>query len=280
MNRQLMQSLADRSGLAKKYGVHYVDASWPYLSVEHPAGAARVVGEAQKDEAQRKAYGRVFLRGQSKHYNEMRPSLFRGQTEVEIPDLLKAEKEFVKQIKERLPQARFRRPDLPALLQHYGYRTSWLDVVDNLFVAAWFASHKIGKDGDSGVEVLPSQATHGWLYLLATGASYGPLHVVDLRREHHPLSARPHVQHGVSVTPQDACMDIREIVIATMRVPLVSFGVSGALFEPIVMLPPKSEDHTLRILLEYNVDDIAREVETAIGVRHGALGRVSYLRSH
>jgi hypothetical protein len=193
---------------------------------------------------------------------------------------MKAEKEFVQRIKGSLPQARFRRRDLPALLQHYGYRTSWLDVVDNLFVAAWFAGHKIGKDGDSGVEVLPSQETHGWLYLLATRASDGPLRIVDLRREHHPLSARPHVQHGVSVTPQDACQDFREFVIATMRVPLASFGVSGALFEPIVMLPPKSADDTLRILLKHYVDDIAKEVETAIGVPHGALGRVSCLRSN
>ena len=36
------------------------------------------------------------------------------------------------------------------LLQHYGVRTKWLDVVDNIWIALWFAAHIAIPFGDRG----------------------------------------------------------------------------------------------------------------------------------
>ena len=104
MYQKLMQELAKRRGLARKFGVSYVKGEWPYLAVNHPAGAARVVGEA-KDKAA--GEGQIFLRGQADHHGGMRPSLFRGVSDAEVSLLRKAEQRLVQLIRAELPQDRF-----------------------------------------------------------------------------------------------------------------------------------------------------------------------------
>jgi hypothetical protein len=272
MERDLMQRLAKRTGLAKKFGVRYVDEEWPYLIVQHPVGAVRVVGEAK---GERTGNGLVFLRGQVKHYSEMRPSLFRGVSDSDIPTLRSAERALTHAICHIIPQERFKRPNLPALLQHYGFKTSWLDVVDNLFIAAWFAGRMLRTGEDGSLRADRSTAAYGWLYLITTEHSGLHLRIVDLRRDHHPLSARPHVQHGVSLAaPDEFVVDLRQFIIATLRIPLRPYSTSGALFDPSVIIPPSTVDDTLRILLKADVNRIAATIEERSGLSEGALGRV------
>ena len=267
-----MEELADRKGLARKFGVTYVEGDWPYLLVNHPAGAARVVGEA-KDKAA--GEGQIFLRGQASHCGGMRPRLFRDVADADVALLRRAERRLVKSIRDKLPQDRFGRDDLPALLQHYGFHTSWLDVVDNLFVAAWFAGRKLRTTDDDRTEVLPSADSDGWLFVLATDRDGQRLRPVDLRWDHHPLSARPHVQHGVSLfAEEESVVDLRNHVVATMRVPLKAFGTMGSMFDSSVMFPDSTLDHTLRVLLKYEVNKMAASAEFEFDVPSGAPGRV------
>lgn len=83
----------------------------------------------------------VAFRGQTQLFPELRPSLYRGaknqkqkQTkDRKIFDLLKVvDRGILSDI-----ETYAREP----LLQHYGFRTRWIDLVDNVWVALWFACH-------------------------------------------------------------------------------------------------------------------------------------------
>lgn len=267
MNTALMERLARRGGFAKRFGVEYVDGPWPHLNVGSPSGVARVVGEAKRD-----AYpGRVFVRGQASHHNAMLPSVFR-RAAADTACLRSAETEFVAKVRERIKVRRFQAANTAALLQHYGFRTTWLDAVDNLFVAYWFAEHELSANAEGFLKICKSGESWGWLFLL-----HPPImaRVVDLRTEHHPLSARPHVQHGVSLTDQpDADPDLREWVVATVRTP-VADSTGGTLFTASCLFPPGSGDHTLRLLLKHKVNELAAAVEQGHGLALETLGRTS-----
>lgn len=199
----VMWELAQRRAFCKKFRVKYVDRDWPYLEIERPTGVARLIGEVKR----LPGIGRVFIRGQTEHYNVMLPSLFRN-SEVGTEDLLAAERDFTKRVSQEIPVKRFQCPHLPALLQHYGFRTSWLDAVDNLFIASWFATTELRSSSDSFTEVVKSTKTYGWLFLIATNVGSNELTNLDLRSTSHPLSTRPHVQHGISLRPYDDTISV------------------------------------------------------------------------
>jgi len=274
MHNDLMRRLADRSDLAKKFGIRYFDGRWPYLEIDKPVGVARLIGEAM----QKVGKGRVFLRGQVQHHNAMVSSLFRGD---DAHDTLRAaEKDLVGRIRQKIGVGRFKRWYLPALLQHYGFRTSWLDVVDNLFVAVWFATHKLTAEADSTLKISEASEKHGWLYLIAPTAGSRRLRCVDLRTKHNPLSSRPQVQHGVSLAPRDPSeYDLRDFVVATVRFPTEEFTTTGSLFENSFLFPPPAADHTLKLLVKHGVNDIAVHIEKRHGLSQEALGRVSLVQS-
>lgn len=95
-----------------------------------------------------------------------------------------------------LKNRRFQRPSLSALLQHYGVKTTWLDVVDDLRIASWFAMHKI-----SGGRAEPRTQGSGWIYLLSSKSDTGCLEVLDLRMAHHGLILRTCSKDGQSGEP-------------------------------------------------------------------------------
>lgn len=88
--------------------------------------------------------GQVHFRGQSKVYPTMMASLYRTppkehpKTEV----LHTAINKYLKELRDTgatiggTPERAFE-----PLLQHYGMRTRWVDAVDNIWVALWFACH-------------------------------------------------------------------------------------------------------------------------------------------
>ena len=120
-----------------------VGRGWTVLSLRSPLGSRRSYAKQRLRVTARAT--KVLMRGQSHNHPGMVPGLFRPPTHaIPRPSLLDAEMLFEKQIRRRVKLGRFKRPHLAALLQHYGYRTSWLDVVDNLWVAVWFATNSIG----------------------------------------------------------------------------------------------------------------------------------------
>lgn len=169
----------------------------------------------------------IFYRGQTKLYNTgndddgfymFQPSAFRGVKTQNV--LEERRKEILKQIKEiRKANSIFENVKeyedrvLEALMQQYCGVSSWIDVVDNIWVALWFACFKSDfpvKAKCSNKErrfihmvrrdPLKEDAKDRYAYiLLLTGSDKNDTELVDLRRLVPSIFIRPHIQHGLLV---------------------------------------------------------------------------------
>jgi FRG domain len=92
----------------------------------------------------------LFFRGQSKLYPTLEPSLYRGantQKQKQNRDAALADYLVASEGDVMRSVADYAREPL---LQHYGIKTRWLDVVDNIWVALWFACHTAHATGPWG----------------------------------------------------------------------------------------------------------------------------------
>lgn len=113
--------------------------------------------------------GRVYFRGQASIYPDMLPTGLRSGRRNEVQELSEALRSYIDYLvgspcactgftknyrnshrcAERMPSMSGRKRIVPTtyraaiepLLQHYGIATRWIDVVDNIWVALWFAAH-------------------------------------------------------------------------------------------------------------------------------------------
>ena len=100
------------------------------------------------------------------------------------------------------------------LLQHYGIKTTWIDIVDNIWVALWFSVFESFSAGENNEFVhldmrKPSvDSPFGYLLLLVVSENrrLTPVRgmvkgtnteVVDLRVAAPSVFLRPHAQHGL-----------------------------------------------------------------------------------
>ena len=119
-----MQRFAQRRFLRKKVNLDFRDdADRPRLFCDKPAIVARFASEIrQKAIGRLDCETRVLMRGQTKNHQGMFPGIFRRPTHsVDRNLLITAEAQFEAAIRKRLKVGRFLRPNLAALLQHYGY---------------------------------------------------------------------------------------------------------------------------------------------------------------
>ena len=157
---------------------------------------------------------RVYLRGQGELYDTLSPTLYRGiagaqakrhgQLESLIQEFSTASSLFAGV----LDYAK------EPLLQHYGIQTTWLDVVDNIWVALWFAINKVSVAGDEKQYIhfdsreQPHDGSYCYILLIKTQedrrekAKKGyyksqTSEVVDLRVAAPSVFLRPHAQHGL-----------------------------------------------------------------------------------
>lgn len=126
-------------------GTEKVDDS--LLHAYSPAGLIQAVGYL-KYRLGEKNYGLVF-RGQSDLYGKnLRPALYRGIKRIQSTTscneylnniIINAERDFGETLGQHFKiKPQFVNP----LLQHYGIKTEWLDVVDNIWIALWFACYE------------------------------------------------------------------------------------------------------------------------------------------
>jgi len=144
------------------------------------------------------------------------------------------------------------------LLQHYGYATRWIDLVDNAWIALWFGLNECveyrGKSA-SGPSVhwiyrkrrpaasLPPvgeagpESDYAYILLFQPGEDAAPDEslpglavgknwtVADLRRGTPSLYVRPHAQHGLLARRTAYCdvasTDLSDGVVGRVRVHLV-----------------------------------------------------------
>ena len=70
-------------------------------------------------------------------------------------------------------------------------------MVDNIFIAIWFAVNKFKIDRNGISKVIPSNEKFGWIYYFWVSRE---IKYFDLRENYSSLSLRLHTQHGISAT--------------------------------------------------------------------------------
>lgn len=220
----------------------------------------------------------MFLRGQHQRHSTMVPSLFRPPALGLRTQRWAAYRDFLEQLPALVRGTRFTKRNFGAVLQHYGFRTPWLDVVDDLNTAIWFALHQ-SESVESECVYRPTTGAFGWVLVIAV--PHGG-HVQNLREDHSSMNSRCNVQQGYSLAMQydDADeprveQDFISSVVGTVRIPnnerwqLRGFRSSEAFF-----FPSSNHDNTYKQLLKPAVTALAGSVETTHGLERGALGRV------
>ena len=209
--------------------------------------------------------GKVYFRGEKQFHRSTIPSLFRhihGDVTGDIVRRKQAFDDLVTSLQSLYSQTRFRE-DFRPLLQHYGIRTDWLDLVDNIFVALWFSNHYSREEfsyikffGDSG------------------------LTVVDLRSVHSSLSLRPHCQHGLSATKLLTAWDVNSIDFSQNMIAIAKLQntpemkLSGHIFSDEYMFPKEELDNTLKLLKAKKFQDNLDKILTRNGLPRNTLGSV------
>lgn len=182
-------------------------------------------------------WGNVYLRGQTSLYNGcLSPSLLRRKIISGESQLVKEKaeaatsntvkfsnininhrfSEYKHQINESLNGTQhftgWNKDIIEPLLQHYGIKTHWIDIVDNIGVALWFALHKTSStiaDGREYIHMFENDDDeYGYVLLIGCDAQdNNPYQAgvykststirVDLRKAVPSFFLRPHAQHAL-----------------------------------------------------------------------------------
>ena len=257
-----------------------------HLRIEHPSTLAALFAYCSG----RGPNSRIFLRGCAKNYSTTYPSLFRGLPGGCPQDDRRRRWHAYQQVLVNLRElngGRWRRKDLGAVLQHYGIKTPWLDVVRNLYTAIWFATHDLGGSGMHG-GARPAKGDHGWIsfYRRQVGTVEEKLIVKDLPAHHSSMHLRPHAQHGLSLAMQAddvellrRCQDFNEFRIAQVRIPNgKQWKLSGHMFSSAFFFPSIELDDSLRLLSSAAVQEFLNEACARFNLQRGSLGEISSYR--
>ncbi len=242
----------------------------------------------------------VFLRGSTENHPFSVPSLFRDKNRngaAYCPDkcirLWDAYQNVLASLRKELApkngKSRWRRPNLGAVLQHYGIKTPWLDVVRNLQTAIWCATHELAAQNIW--RPIPNK-NHGWISLYSRRprercGSLDSLVIGDLWGDQSSRHFRPHAQQGLSLAMQKDSVpcpsgeqDFNHYRIAQVRFPnRTEWELCGPMFTPAFLFPPESQDDSLKELngtKVQNILDRARTAHTTNELNLGTLGRITH----
>lgn len=218
----------------------------------------------------------VFFRGQSKLYKTLEPSLYRGaSTQKQKSARDKALNSYIANCEGKVLSSVPEYAREP-LLQHYGIRTRWLDLVDNIWIALWFACHIAHATGPHGKYLHferrkpshdPSKPEYAYVLMVETGieqtVSKKPglfqsehTDLIDLRVAAPSTFLRPHVQHGLlfrrTKWNDHKHMDNFEFVAGVLRVRLsdaLEWLGDGSLVSTHTIFPPATYDFGYNELL-------------------------------
>lgn len=218
----------------------------------------------------------VFFRGQSATYPSMTPTLFRGLGSNQAPQSARVsnKNKFVKQVVDSSPIfGKFSPVAHEPLLQHYGLQTTWLDVVDNIWIALWFAVHRAHASGVGGQYLhferrspFSDKTGYAFIFLIATDSQPTDLpgfykgnatETIDLRICAPSVFLRPHAQHGLlfrmrgrgTHRPVDYSSQIRGVIRIGLRDALDWLGDAVTL-STHGLFPPPFYDQGYKILLD------------------------------
>lgn len=249
------------------------------LQVEEPHALVQAAGYLKFNLAKTDSEG-IFFRGQRKSYGSLLPTLYRGVASQKTQN---KRHEATAGLIERFKASgkifsSFGEYAHEPLLQHYGISTTWIDLVDNLWVALWFACHRSMSIGKRGEFVhferrLPSeQDKYAYVLLVAADISHRSRHkpgyffgdnteLVDLRMAAPSVFLRPHAQHGLlfrlrgeeGSRPLDYGTQIRGTIRVELTKALEWLG-SGKMVNTHSLFPPPYYDSGYQILLTAGVE--------------------------
>lgn len=232
---------------------------------------------------------RVLLRGQTASFaTHLQPSAFRGGkpwnlVSTELEDLLNV-------IRERcsIDTDADHRPSTEPLLQHYGLRTRWLDVVDSIPHALFFAlnnpvygdtsaypeqSHKrewgyvyiIDCRNDSALTSVKVPKNGGEEECMGIWRAEDGFMLCDLRRAKPSKALRPHAQHGWLCRVPDGRTDLDDHIMVRVRIPhkAASTWVGGDSFSWNAMFPGSELDRNYKRLLEKETNKTINDWRTS-----------------
>ena len=151
----------------------------------------------------------IFYRGQEQDW-ELRPSLYRDCETCNDIELVNCWRNHALECIKPHFDITGTDEEREALAQHYGLKTQFIDVVDHIQTALWFAYDKVERAGERSRH----DESVGYVQVIAvpSGAT-----VIDLRRKPSEW-LRPHIQQGFSVRLQNPDKDLgraSKYVVAT-----------------------------------------------------------------
>lgn len=176
----------------------------------------------------------VYIRGQVDLYNgAIIPSLFRNKK-----NLLQTTQKFNERLNKTLKLNSFKqfpKPILEATIQHYGIRTPQIDLVDNVWIALWFATNEFTSKTIKTTEhvfVSKSSREYGYIFLIASDAitpsdEHRGMYigkettVIDLRKALPSYYLRPHAQHAYMLKKrEELSSDYSDLVVGIAKIPV------------------------------------------------------------
>ncbi|MET3355643.1 UNVERIFIED_ORG: hypothetical protein ABID33_003568 [Xanthobacter viscosus] len=260
-------------------GAEYVEddsGEWVY-HVQNPHALIQAAGYLKHIA---EPYERVFYRGQSKLHGSLKPSLYR-----DIKDRKKEDKKHEKlnKIISTFNESASIFDNIPPyavepLLQHYGIKTSWIDLVDNIWVAIWFSVYQCHSFGKASQFIhfeqrSPKEGKFGYILCVAVdenmnlsprkGTIRGDhTELVDLRIAVPSVFLRPHAQHGLLFRDKGSNgsreIDYSKYIKGIVRYSLsdaISWLGKGIIHDVRALFPPPFYDNGYAILLGCKLSD-------------------------
>ena len=264
----LMRRFCETTGYAE---LAAMDSVGTYMHVNGPMGLAAFVAYCSG------TYRRIYLRGSTIDHPYSVPTLFRRDDgrQYDYPECERrwnAYRDLLTRLRQILDGRRWYRAGLGAVLQHYGIKTPWFDVVRNLYTAIWFATrHEANATACS---------TFGWISLYANRRR--ELRVIDLWGQHSSRHFRPHMQQGLSLAmqPDSEHKPRQQQDFNRYRIAQICFRKSwewdlrGHMFSRQFLCPCQEHDDSFHQLSESAVEEAVVAACRVHGLDHMALGRV------
>lgn len=239
----------------------------------------------------------VFFRGQHSLYDTglddngkylFQPSVLR---KIRKPKALQDAKKRITQnvevFRKMLPRfsdsVKYNDSVIEGVMQQYGLPTTWIDAVDNIWIALWFSCYK--SDLPTNIRLAmatqkkwqertfihmirrsPSSDLTEYSYVFVLGGNTEDMESIDLRSSVPSDFIRPHVQHGVLIrTAGVKGVNMFQLVKGIIRIRLqdaLDWLGDGLIFQPSSILPPPNYDAGFKQLLtsesQYAGKDVLR----------------------
>lgn len=267
----------------------------PAVAVNSYQGLVRVLGYMKyslKDKW-------ILFRGQTRCYGSLQPGIYRASDDSPA-DLDRLFDRFLDEYRDTIgfdPRPAHKVTTEP-LLQHYGVRTRWVDLVDSIPYALFFATRRLQRivGRDDVYAYVESPEPHGVIYLVDCGyeQELRPVSVVengqpqdvpgiwaefegrqatgfqvcDLRRAKPSKALRPHAQHGWLCRPEAGEQDLWYRVVLRIVVPTSAARQwlgSGDCTSAAALFPSPEDDFNFHRLLDARNQEFLRSQDARLG---------------